>query len=88
MKNNNCKVIGLYYKLISGCTYTHTHTHTHKFEVSFRLPGGSGGYLDGTSGKEPACQRLRFDPRVRKIPLEEQMAIHCSIQSSLEGYSP
>ena len=26
MKNNNCKVTGLYYKLISGCTYTHTHT--------------------------------------------------------------
>ena len=84
MKNSNCKVTGLYYKLISGCT----HTHTHRFEVSFRLPGGSGGYLDGTCGKEPACQRLRFDLRVRKIPLEEEMATHCSIQRSLEGYSP
>ena len=54
--------------------HTHTHTHTHTVEVSFRLPGGPGGYHGGTSGKEPACQRLRFDPWVRKIPLEEEMA--------------
>ena len=53
MKSNNCKVTGLYYKFISVCTYIHTHTH--RVEVSFRLPGGSGGYPGGTSGKEPAC---------------------------------
>ena len=38
----------------------------------------------GNSGKEPACQcrrckRCVFDPWVRKIPLEEGMAIHSSI---------
>ena len=38
----------------------------------------------GFSGKEPACQcrrhkRLRFDPWVRKIPLEVGMATHSSI---------
>ena len=81
MKSNNCKVTGLYYKLISGCTYI----YTHRVEVSFRLPGGSGGCPGGTSGKEPACQRPRFDPWVRKIPLEEEMATHCSIQRSLVG---
>ena len=32
-----------------------------------------GGFLGGASGKEPICQgrryrKLRFDPRVRKIP--------------------
>ena len=38
----------------------------------------------GTSGKEPACQlkrlkRLRFDPLVRKILLEEGMAAHSRV---------
>ena len=38
----------------------------------------------GFSGKEPACQcrrhkRLRFDPWVRKIPLEAGMVTHSSI---------
>ena len=33
------------------------------------------------SGKESTCQcgRRRFDPWVRKIPLEEEMAAHSSI---------
>ena len=43
----------------------------------------SPGFPDGTSGKEPACQSRRhkthrFDPWVRKIPLEEEMATHSS----------
>ena len=42
------------------------------------------GFPGGTRGKEPACQcrrqkRHRFDPWVRKIPLEEDMATHSSI---------
>ena len=42
------------------------------------------GFPGGTSGKEPACQcrrqkRHRFDPWVRKIALEEDMATHSSI---------
>ena len=41
-------------------------------------------FLDGTSGKEPACwcrrhKRRGFDPWVRTIPLEEGMATHSSI---------
>ena len=45
---------------------------------------GSPGCL---SGKESACQcrRLRFDPWVGKIPLEEEMAAHSSI---LAGITP
>ena len=58
------------------------------------------GFPDGTSGKEPACQcrrhkRLRFDPWVRKIPLEEATATILEFlpgeslgQRSLAGYSP
>ena len=43
-----------------------------------------GGFPGGTSGKEPACQcrrhkRRRFDPWVRRIPLEEGRATHSSI---------
>ena len=41
--------------LVYFSMHIHTHTHTHRVEVSFRLPGGSGGYPGGTSGKEPAC---------------------------------
>ena len=39
------------------------------------------GLLRGLSGKGSACQcrRLRFDPWVGKIPLEEEMATHSSI---------
>ena len=42
------------------------------------------GFPGGTSGKEPACQCRRqrkhgFDPWVRKIPLEEDVATHFSI---------
>ena len=38
----------------------------------------------GTSGKESACQcrrpnRRRFDPWIRKIPLEKKMATHSNI---------
>ena len=40
-------------------------------------------FLSATSGKEPArqCRRLRhgFDPWIRMIPLEEDMATHSSI---------
>ena len=45
---------------------------------------GSPGCL---SGKESACQcrRLRFNPWVGKIPLEEEMAAHSSI---LAGITP
>ena len=48
------------------------------------------------SGKESACQcrKCGFSPRVRKIPLEEEMATHFSILAlkipwteSLAGYS-
>ena len=38
----------------------------HLLRVSYTL-----GFLDGTSGKEPACRRhkrCRLDPQVRKIP--------------------
>ena len=55
-------------------------------EFTFRWPGNtlhcsSLGFPGGTSGKEPACQcsrykRLRFNPWVRKIPLEEGMTTH------------
>ena len=47
--------------------------------------------------EEPACQcrRCEFNPWVRKIPLEKEMATHSSIlawkshgQRSLAGYSP
>ena len=34
--------------------YTHTHTHTHTHTVDTGFPGG-------TSSKEPACQRRRFE---------------------------
>ena len=39
------------------------------------------GLLQWLSGKESACQcrRHRFNPGIRKIPLEEEMASHCSI---------
>ena len=42
------------------------------------------GFLHSTTGKETACQcrrqkRCGFDPWVRKIPLEEDMATHSSI---------
>ena len=42
------------------------------------------GFPGGTSGKEPVChcrrcKRHEFDPWVRKIPLEEEMATHTSI---------
>ena len=42
------------------------------------------GFPGGTSGKEPACQcrrheRCKFDPWVRKIPLEKGMATHTRI---------
>ena len=44
----------------------------------------TAGFPNGTSGKEPVCQcrrlrRHRFNPWVRKIPLEEEMATHSSI---------
>ena len=43
-----------------------------------------GGFPDGTSRKELACQyrrheRCRFDPRVGKTPPEEEMVTHSSI---------
>ena len=46
--------------------------------------GGVGWLPGGASGKEPACQgrrhkRLRFDPWVRKIPLDEGMGTCSSI---------
>ena len=43
-------------------------------EVHLGFPGGS-------VGKEPACKckRCGFDPWVRKIPLEEGLATHCSL---------
>ena len=42
------------------------------------------GFPGGASGKEPASQcrrhkRCRFDPWVRKVPLEESVATHSSI---------
>jgi len=41
------------------------------------------GFSGGASGKEPTCQyrrkRCRFDPWVRKIPLEEGMETHSNI---------
>ena len=42
------------------------------------------GFPGGASGEEPSCQsrrhkRYRFDPWVRKIPLEKRMATHSSI---------
>ena len=42
------------------------------------------GFPGGASGKEPTCQHRRckrhgFDPWVRKIPLEKEMATHFSI---------
>ena len=55
------------------------------------------GFPDGTSGKEPACQRRRYEMQVRPLswedPLEEGMATHSSIlawriQRSLAGYRP
>ena len=44
----------------------------------------NGDFPGGPGGKEPACQcqrckRQEFDPWVRKIPLEEEMATHSSI---------
>ena len=42
--------------------------------VSLGLPGGTGG-----KGPVYACRRPGFDPWVGKIPLEEEMATHCSI---------
>ena len=61
----------------------------------------SRGFPGGASGKEPTSQcrrhkRCRFDPWVRKVPLEESVATHSSIlawggslgQRSLAGYSP
>ena len=66
--------------------------------VPSQVRSQSGG---GTSGKEPACQcrrykRCKFDPWVRKIPLEMEMATHSSILSwkipwmeeLLVGYRP
>ena len=43
-----------------------------------RIVSGSPSY---TSGKESTCQcrRHKFYPWVRKSPLEEEMATHCSI---------
>ena len=42
------------------------------------------GFPGGASGKEPASQcrrhkRCRFDPWVKKVPLEESVATHSSI---------
>ena len=42
------------------------------------------GFPGGTSGKDPAfqyrrCKRHGFDPWVREIPLEKEMATHSSI---------
>ena len=43
-----------------------------------RIVSGSPSY---TSGKESTCQcrRHKFYPWVRKSPLEEEMATHCSM---------
>ena len=54
------------------------------------------GFPHGSAVKNPpATQETRFDPWVRKIPLEEEMATHSSILAwrshklrSLEDYSP
>ena len=40
MKSNNCKVTGLYYKLISVCTYTHTHTQL-RYHSGFQVALGA-----------------------------------------------
>ena len=40
------------------------------------------GFPDGSTVKNPParrCKRQRFDPWVRKIPVEEEMATHSSI---------
>ena len=51
-------------------------TSTFTFTLQLGLPGGA-------SGKESTCQcrckRLGFNPRVRKIPLQGEMAAHSSI---------
>ena len=41
----------------------------------------SAGFPGGARGEEPICQcrRCRFNPWVRKIPLEEGMATYTSI---------
>ena len=46
-------------------SYTPAHIHTHWF-----LTKGQGGFLSGTSSKEPACQcrTHAFNPWVKKIP--------------------
>ena len=52
------------------------------FSIGFyNVPSGGSGLPRGLSGKESACQcrRYGFDPWIRKIPLEDEMATHTSI---------
>ena len=51
------------------------------FNLHLTLDHEKQGFPGGTSGKELACQcrRRRFDPWVRKIPLEKETATHSSI---------
>ena len=62
----------------------------------FRPSSGFSGFPWWFSGEDSTCQyrRLRLDPWIEKIPLEKEMATHCSIlawrihgQRNLEGYS-
>ena len=72
-----------------------THTHTHPdcpmcLNPSDTLPYFTDshkhlmGFPGGASSKESSCQcrrckKFRFKSWIRKIPLEEEMATHCSI---------
>ena len=63
----------LFFLIVADLLMAYSHI-IHLFKVFRGFPGGS-------DGKESACQcrRPRFDPWVRKIPLEEEMAAHCNI---------
>ena len=55
-----------------------------KVGAFFSVSSGTRRLPRWNSGKESACQRRRFrrlgfDPWIRKIPLEQGMAIHSSI---------
>ena len=51
--------------------------------MSVAFGAGGWGFLAGTSGKEPACQRRSRETGVQSLgleePLEEGMATHSSV---------
>ena len=74
------------YKISAGRKQIHKKKKNPSFQFKQYLVHNmySMGFLGDASGKKPTCQcrrhkRHRFNPWVRKIPLEEDMETHSSI---------